>query len=404
MGHTPGLEWPSTLDVHALLADGWRPVPFREFVVKIHSRCDLSCDYCYMYEMADQSWRERPRRMSHEVAEQTARRIGVHARTHRLSSAALILHGGEPLLAGQELISHLVDKTRAAAGSGVLVDVAVQTNAIGLNDSYLQLFDKLGVSVGVSLDGNAEAHNRHRRFASGRGSYAAVSAALHRLITTGFRHLFSGLLCTIDLRNDPIETYEALCAFEPPRIDFLLPHGTWEAPPPSRLPGKAATPYADWLITIFDRWYKAPEVRVRLFEEITHLILGGASSTESVGLSPSTIVVIETDGAIEQVDTLKAAYQGAALTGLHVSHDQFDAALRMPGVAARQLGVRALASECRACHIQQVCGGGQYAHRYRAGTGFANPSVYCPDLMRLIGHIHQTVKNSIEARPDRSLP
>src|SRR5689334_5258923 len=78
MGPVSGLEWPSTLDVPALLASGWNPVPFREFIVKVHSRCDLSCDYCYMYEMADQSWRDRPRRMSDEIAAWTATRIGDH--------------------------------------------------------------------------------------------------------------------------------------------------------------------------------------------------------------------------------------------------------------------------------------------------------------------------------------
>src|SRR5450759_706212 len=99
-----GYEWPVTLDVAALIADGWNPVPFREFIVKIHSRCDLACDYCYMYEMADQSWRAQPRRMSPEIAEHTALRIGEHARGHRLTSIGLILHGGEPLLAGRDLI------------------------------------------------------------------------------------------------------------------------------------------------------------------------------------------------------------------------------------------------------------------------------------------------------------
>lgn len=94
------LEWPATLDVPGLQAGGWHPAPFREFVVKIHSRCDLACDYCYMYQMADQSWRERPKRMSEETGEQTAFRIGEHARKHRITEVALILHGGEPLLAG----------------------------------------------------------------------------------------------------------------------------------------------------------------------------------------------------------------------------------------------------------------------------------------------------------------
>src|SRR5438270_8792933 len=173
----PGFEWPFTLDIPALMATGWQPFPFREFIVKIHSRCDLSCDYCYMYEMADQSWRDRPRRMSAEIAEFTARRIAEHARAHRMTDLALILHGGEPLLAGPQLISYLVNVTRESAGPDVRVDARIQTNGVGLNDSYLQLFRELKVRVGVSLDGAAEAHNRHRRFASGRGSYAAVSVA-----------------------------------------------------------------------------------------------------------------------------------------------------------------------------------------------------------------------------------
>jgi uncharacterized protein len=398
MGAEAGSEWPATLDVAALMADGWNPVPFREFIVKIHSRCDLACDYCYMYEMADQSWREQPRRMSREVAEHTALRIGEHARAHRLTSVALVLHGGEPLLAGRDLISYLVSAVRDAAGPAVTVDASVQTNAVGLDDSYLRLFDQLGIRVGVSLDGAAEDHDRHRRFASGRGSHAAVAAGLRRLADPSYRHLFSGLLCTIDLRNDPIGTYEALGAFQPPRIDFLLPHGTWSVPPPGRIPGAAETPYADWLTAIFDRWYPTPRTRIRLFEEIMHVLLGGTSASEMVGLEPSRLIVIETDGAIEQGDALKIAYHGAPETGLHVARDRLDAALLLPAIVARQLGERALSADCRVCGIRQVCGGGLYAHRYRAGSGFANPSVYCPDLMRLIGHIRDTMQADISTR------
>ena len=132
-----------------------------------------------------------------------------------------------------------------------------------------------------------------------------------------------------------------------------------------------------------------------------HLMLGGVSSTEMVGLSPSRMLVIETDGSIEQADTLKAAYQGAPQTGLHVAKDPLDAALLLPGLVARQLGVRALSGECRVCRIHAVCGGGLYAHRYRPGAGFANPSIYCPDLMRLIGHIGETVRVDLAARWER---
>ncbi len=399
MRHQEGREWPASLDVSALRASGWEPLPFHEFIVKIHSRCDLSCDYCYMYEMADQSWRDQPRSMSAETADLTASRIGEHAQSHNLNRVTLILHGGEPLLAGRELISRLVTATRLAVGPAITVDASVQTNGVGLSDRYLSLFDELDIRIGVSIDGDPGAHDRHRRFASGRGSHASVVAALRRL--QRFPHLYSGLLCTIDLRNDPVATYEALADFGPPRIDFLLPHGTWARPPPGRTSDAKATPYANWLIAIFEHWYPRPRTRIRMFEEIMQLLLGGAANSEVVGLAPARMVVIETDGSIEQEDTLKIAFDGAPATGLHLIRAPLDAALELPQIAARQIGARGLSGECRVCRIHQVCGGGLYSHRYREGTGFANPSVYCPDLMALIGHIRSRLATDIRSLPRR---
>ena len=396
----PEPEWPSTLDVHALLADGWKPTPFREFVLKIRSRCNLACDYCYMYELADKTWRLRPRRMPPAIAEQTATRIAEHIHAHGLTRFKIILHGGEPLLAGPDLITHVVTSVRDAAGPRVQVYVSLQTNGVGLDAGYLRLFDELDIRVGVSVDGDAAAHDRHRRYRNGQGSYSAVMAALERLAAGPYRHLFGGLLCTIDVRNDPVATYKALLQFNPPMIDLLLPHGTWTTPPPERIPGSPSTPYADWLIAVFDRWFDAPrqETRIRLFEEIMHMLVGGASATEAVGLSPVSVIVIETDGSIEQSDTLKSAYHGAPWTGLHVTRDSLDDALFLPSVVARQIGAMALSHECRGCRIRQVCGGGLYPHRYRSGSGFANPSVYCPDLFRLITHIRQAMAAGIAAR------
>jgi uncharacterized protein len=391
-----GPEWPATLDVFALRATGWVPSPFREFIVKVHSRCDLACDYCYMYEMADQSWREQPRAMSPETIELTARRIGEHARAHSLERITLIAHGGEPLLAGRERIKQLVLATRLAAGPETIVDAAVQTNAVGLSDAYLKLFDELSVRVGVSIDGDVQAHDRHRRFASGRGSYRAVAAAIDRL--RKFPDLYSGLLATIDLRNDPVGTYEALADFHPPRIDFLLPHGTWVRPPPGRVTGAVDTPYADWLISVFEHWYPDPRMHVRIFEEIMQLLLGGATVSEVVGLAPAQMVVIETDGSIAQEDTLRVAFEGAPATGLNVTDHELDVALDRPEIAARQIGEQGLARECRECRVHRVCGGGLYSHRYNTGTGFANPSVYCPDLMALIDHIRNRMAIDLQAR------
>ena len=116
------------------------------------------------------------------------------------------------------------------------------------------------------------------------------------------------------------------------------------------------------------------------------------------------MVVIETDGSIEQEDTLKIAFDGAPQTGLHLKSPPFDAALQLPQIVARQIGVRALATQCQVCPVHTVCGGGLYSHRYRKGTGFANPSVYCPDLMALIGHIRNQMQAYVAALTPGVLP
>ncbi|GAA3225259.1 FxsB family cyclophane-forming radical SAM/SPASM peptide maturase [Actinocorallia longicatena] len=392
-----GGEWPRTLDVQALLESGWRPTPFQEFVFKIHSRCNLACDYCYMYEMADQSWRTQPRRMSRHVVEAVVRRIGEHARGNGLEQIGVTLHGGEPLLAGADHLRFTVETMRAEAGNDFGVDFQVQTNGVLLDAVYLDLFDELGVAVGVSLDGDEAAHQRHRKKKDGSGSYREVRAGLDRLTSPGYRHLFGGLLSTIELRNDPVTTYESLLAFAPPQIDFMLPHGTWDSPPPDR-PPDASTRYGDWLIKVFDRWYGSPvrETRIRLFNEIMQLLFGRPSRSEAVGLSPVAVVVVETNGRIEQVDSLKSAFQGATATPFHVARDAFDAVLMLPEMAARQIGARALSPTCQGCDLRRTCGGGLYPHRYRSGTGFLNPSVFCEDLYRLIGHIRSTVSMDLD--------
>ncbi|MEV0004772.1 FxsB family cyclophane-forming radical SAM/SPASM peptide maturase [Micromonospora sp. NPDC050980] len=372
-------------------------VPFRQFVLKLHSRCDLACDHCYVYTKADQGWRSQPRTMPPDVLDRTAQRIGEHARAHRLRRVDVVLHGGEPLLAGPARLRAAVTTLRQAAAP-VPVRVTVQTNAVRLDETFLRLFDRLDVRVGVSLDGDRAAHDRHRRGPDGRGSHARVEAALRRL-STDFPHLFNGLLCTVDLRNDPTTTYRALLAHRPPAVDFLLPHGTWAAPPPGRTTDPGRTPYARWLATVFDEWYHTPgqRTRVRLFDEIIQLLLGGTSRLTGVGTGPLAVAVVQSDGAIELDDTLAAAYPGAAGTGLHVSRHSFDSALRLPAVRAQQTGAAGLCETCRACDRHRVCGGGLRTHRYRAGSGFDNPSVYCPDLYALIGHIHRTVLRDVTA-------
>jgi uncharacterized protein len=337
--------------------------------------------------------------MSAETIDLVAQRVGEHVREHRLPMIKVGLHGGEPLLAGPEIIEHAVTSVRAAVPDRTRVDFTVQTNGVLLNDRFLRLFENLGVVVGVSVDGGRVANDRHRLFPNGRSSFAAVASALRLLAE--HPSVYGGLLCTIDVRNDPVGVYEDLLAFSPPQLDLLLPHGNWAAPPPERSLDTQPSHYAEWLIAVFDRWFDAPvrETKIRFFESIIGLLFGLPSESESVGLSPIDLVTVETDGTWEQGDALKTVADGAAATGLTVRDHSLDEALRNPGIIARQRGLAALGPECRQCPIVGVCGGGLYAHRYSDHAGFASPSVYCGDLGALIWHIRGRLTAGLATLP-----
>ncbi|MEV6785285.1 radical SAM/SPASM protein FxsB, inactivated metallohydrolase extension form [Streptomyces sp. NPDC051098] len=363
-------------------------VPFREIVLKVHSRCDLACDHCYIYEHADQSWRTRPKAISDEAISWTALRLAEHAKSHALPSVSVILHGGEPLLAGPERLRRICEELTAALDSVASLDLRIHTNGLQLSHRYLDLFDAYDVKVGISLDGDRLANDRHRRFADGRTSHPLVLRTVDLLREERYRHLYLGLLCTVDVANDPVAVYDALAELEPPRIDFLLPHATWDDPPAR--PDGSPTAYAEWLLRIYDRWDgQGRKVPVRLFESVFSTLAGGSSLTESLGLAPTDLVVVETDGTLEQVDSLKSAYDGAAATGFDVFSHAFDDVAAHPGVRARQLGLAGVSATCRRCPVVRSCGGGLYTHRYSSRNDFDNTSVYCADLEALIRGIEQ---------------
>ncbi len=354
-----------------------------QYVLKVHSRCNLACDHCYIYEHADQSWRARPMIMAPETVAVAARRVAEHAQRHRVHAVDVVLHGGEPLLLGLDGLRSVIGRLRSIIEPVVRLRLKVQTNGVGLTPAICELFVGERVGVGVSLDGDRAANDRHRRFANGASSHPQVRAALRLLRSPRFRPAYAGLLCTIDVRNDPIATYEALLAEEPPRLEFLLPHATWDHPP--LRPFATATPYADWLVRIHRRWVAdGRPVPIRIFDSLLSTANGGPSETEALGLDAVDLVVVETDGAWEQADSLKTAYDGAAATARTVFTHSVDETLTHPGLAARLTGLDALSEQCRSCPVVDRCGGGLLAHRYRTGTGFDNPSVYCSDLKELI--------------------
>ncbi|MFH9661794.1 FxsB family cyclophane-forming radical SAM/SPASM peptide maturase [Streptomyces sp. NPDC017248] len=365
-------------------------IPFTTFILKVANRCNIDCDYCFVFNSRDQTARRLPARMDLAVARAAARRIGEHASAHRLRTIHVVLHGGEPLLVGVGHMAGLLEAVRDGAPAETRVLFELQTNATLLSDAWLDLFEQYEVAVGVSLDGPPRANDRHRLTHAGRSS--AVSAVRGIELLRSRPHLFAGLLAVVDLANDPVEVHDYLATFEPPVIDFGLPHATHDDPPHRADP--SVPEYGLWMSRVYDAWLARPEYRhsVRMLEDIVALSSGVRGSVETLGLAPPTSVVIESDGSVEAVDTLRSVEEGASWLGLDVLRHSFDEALSHPKLLHRRHGKHALSAQCRACPLVEVCGGGYLPHRFSAAQDYLNPSVYCADLEYLIRHVQGSLR------------
>jgi len=235
------------------------------FLVKIASRCNLACDYCYMYRHADQSWQKQPFVMSQHHRQLLALRIAEYVEFQRLQEIVVVFHGGEPLLAGVDIIIETVKWIRSALPSWCKVGFSIQTNGVLLNKSIIVQLEQEKVGVSLSIDGHREAHDRHRLDHKGNSSFDAVEKALRLL--KEYPTIYNGLIAVIDPIVHPKYLFDFFKDFQPPQLDFLLPDANYY-----RLPaGRDNNPnlYASWLVEAFDIWFdQYPHIPVRTFDAI----------------------------------------------------------------------------------------------------------------------------------------
>ncbi len=333
-------------------------VPFYSYLWKVASRCNINCTYCYVYNLADQRWKLQPHFMSEETARWTARRIREHLEANGKKDLLVTFHGGEPMLAGAERLARYLEIIDEEIGSrGFRVKFSMQSNLILFNEEIGDVLLKYDVHVGTSLDGPPEVNDRMRLDHKGRPTSAAAERGLRLLMTPRYKSLYDGILCVLDPYSDPVAVIDYLLSFSPKMIDFLFPLGNHDRRPAGKEKDKDAALYGDWLIQAFDHWWRqGARAGVRIFDSIMRLCCGQNSMVESLGLGMIDLVVVETNGDIEGLDSLKGTYDGATVLGHNVFTDDFDTAARHAMVKLRQSGMDQLCETCRQCPVVRICG------------------------------------------------
>jgi len=357
------------------------------FVLKLHSRCNLNCRYCNIYNGADTSYALQPARMTPETAEALARRIREYKRADRDSLVTLVFHGGEPLLVGRRHFENILERLAGILGSGYRW--TCQTNGVLLDRHWVDLFAAWDVSVGISLDGPAQHHDHSRVDAKGQGSHAAAVQAIRLLQSTAVgRRLFSGTIGVINLACPPEELFEHLIELGIERAEILLPDSHWGSPPP--VPQNAITTcYGEYLSQLFDCWLvSGAKVRVGFFEACWRLMSGQKTCHEFWGLAPLSVAVVDADGSLEIHDAFRMCADGLTKqAGLNVHTHPIVALETSPLMGALLSPQSHLGEQCAQCSWCNVCGGGMPAHRWSPSSGLLKPSVYCESIKKFLTHV-----------------
>ena len=276
-------------------------------LIKVASRCNLNCSYCYVYHFADDGWRSQPGVMP-KLVQQTIVRQLAELYNYQNQPFSVVLHGGEPLLLGarrlRELCAHLRSNLPASC------DIHIQTNGVLLTDEIIDLIVQHNVGISISYDGPEAVHDQFRVDLKGAGSHTKVSNAIDRLNNRAdARSLFTGVLAVVDPLSDPHSVYYSLKATGSPKIDFLVRDGNYDELPYMKS-SVCSTEYGCWLAKLLDIYLSDPELpRIRVFGDTFRPILGASAQKEGIGTADYGILVIETDGQINKNDTFKAVYR-----------------------------------------------------------------------------------------------
>ncbi len=117
--------------------------------------------------------------------------------------------GGEPLLAGIEYFKNIVVLQKRLTTAKV--SNLLQTNATLINKDWISFFKKHDFRIGLSLDGDRESHDSHRKDSLGKGTFEKVVKSL-RLCKE--KNLHIGLIQTITLDNSSRweQDWEYICS------------------------------------------------------------------------------------------------------------------------------------------------------------------------------------------------
>ena len=366
------------------------PVNHIEIILKVAERCNLNCRYCYFFNKENKDFEDHPALIATDTIHHLVRFL--RSAPYDLSETIfqIDIHGGEPLLMGTRRFSAMVSLISDGLHDAQDVRFTVQTNAVLINDAWINVFEKHNIFVGISVDGTKAHHDANRIDRRGRGTYdsmvpkiAAIKKASSERRIPGF-----GSICVVTPESDGRDTYIALaCQLGFDRMQFLFPDDTHDS-----FNVAHTAHYVKFVEDIFDCWeHDNRKVRIKLFDQTMRALLHDKTlRANNPGVSHADIVVftVSSAGDLGHDDTLRNVVPELFNSGMNVSAAAFPKFLAWHKMISRIVQPSYLATSCAACGWRNVCEdvSRSYTPLHRMQTRIANqPSIYCEALQKVYG-------------------
>jgi uncharacterized protein len=364
------------------------------FFLRVSARCNLACNYCYVFKHGDLSWKNYSPVMSKKNILLFSERLKDYVTAKKLKDVYIIYHGGEPLFIGKSVLLEYTDIIMNCLRNIANVEFSLQTNGTLLTDKFLEGCDERKIRISLSIDGPEDIHNRNRKMANGDGSFNYVFSGIQKL--QKYPNLFQGVIGVINPYTEPEDMLNFYKESNLYNIDLLLPDANYERPPEHR--DIFSDIYKNWLIKAFDVWFDKYQVlSFRTYECILKSLLGADTSSDFFGFGKLSYLTIETDGSYHTTDILKVAYENASAMGISLENATIEEAVTHRKVQEYNnlLTKENLPRICKSCDFRNVCGGGSLPHRYSQKNAFNNPTIYCQEMKALITHAKQRISDEI---------
>lgn len=351
---------------------------FTFVLVKLASRCNINCTYCYWFRDGDVY--KKPPVLTVDAQAAFCRRLEEHVTTNQLDSFSLVFHGGEPLLFPKRRFVELQKSLLAIEKrTGCRIDRGVCTNGILIDREWAEILKRYDVSVSVSVDGPPDIHDAYRVDFKGKGTHADTVRGIAQLRAVGIE---PGLISVCNPATDPrrILAY-VVDELKIDSFDILPPDATHLDDPP---------PIADYFIALFDEWYDnyaARGVRISTLDAMIQGLMGNQSLCDTIGLGPIDTVTLMPDGSLEPLDVLRIVGDGSTATETDIFRHSLQAMHDEPRWSEAYRASTRLCRTCLDCEYLDACGAGHIAQRWSNERRFDNPSVYCDSWKRIFDHI-----------------